>query len=218
MGGAGETRKRTMTKLIPIAAAALALFGASSAMAQQYIQTPMDGMMSGALNEFNNFNDMLAGTERNLTVGAMNDPQIQMAYQQFVAQGGQQDFATWALNYKWTNGYTPGGVANAYATQNDNTAAIQDSWNGYQGAVNNYNNAYAGMQNGFARNQNLAGMNIQGRTMYTDPTGAQVGLSYMPNAGTMVNPQNNWTYAPNGNGAYTAYDPNGYGHQMPMPW
>ena len=206
-----------MTKLIPIAAAAaaLALFGAAPAMAQ-YLSTPMDAMMNQALAGNDALTMQIQGGLGQIQQGAMNDPQVQMAYQNYVSQGGYpQDFATWALNYRATNGYDTRAVQDVYRQQAINTASEQQAWNGYQDARGSAAAAYAAMQSGYADNQNQLGMATNGQQFYPDPSGAQVGLSYMPNAGSSTNGQSGYTYVPNGNGGYTAYDMNGYAYQMP---
>ena len=198
---------------ISAAALALALVSGSSAMAQQSLSTPMDGMMAGAMQDFNNSIGQMQNGLDQITYGAMNDPQVQAGYQQFLARGGQQDFYTWAQNYVASRGYTDN--RSVYDQQNAAAAAQRNGWAGVQEAERQSGMAIGTMQDSFGRNIAEGGRALQGDQIYTDPNGGQVPLSYMPNAGPSYDPRTGMTYVPNGNGSYTAYDQNGYPYQMP---
>jgi hypothetical protein len=202
-------------KTLSILAAVASVFAVSTASAQDLLSTQYDGVLNNAIGQMYSMGAQMQGYEAQITQGAMNDPQVQAGYQAYVAQGGYQDFATWAFNYRATNGYDPAAVQQVYRDQATATANLQQGWAGVQSAEQASAAAIAGMQGGFATNMGDAGLNLQGQQIYNTPTGGQTPLSYMQSAPQSYDPSNGFTYVPNGNGTYTAYDANGFAYPMP---
>ena len=135
---------------ISAAALALALLSGSSALAQQSLSTPMDGMMAGAISDFyGSVGEVRKGIDE-ITYGAMNDPQVQAGYRQFLAQGGQQDFYTWAQNYVASRGYTD--IRSVYDRQIANTAGERKAYEGLVDAERRSGEAIGARQDAFGRN------------------------------------------------------------------
>lgn len=202
-------------KTLSALAALASLLTVSAASAQDLLSTPYDGMLNNAIGQMNAMGATMQGYQAQITQDAMNDPQIQAGYQAYQAQGGYQDFATWAFNYRATNGYNPAAMQQVYRDQAIATGNLQQGWAGVQAAEGASAAAIGQMQTGFAANMGQAGMNLQGQQFYTTPTGGQVPMSYLPSAGSSYDPSNGFTYVPNGTGGYTAYDQSGFAYPMP---
>lgn len=62
-----------------MAAATAALFCATSAMAQGWPATDFDAMLQQQYRQMNQMSQQMQGYQQDITQGAMNDPQVQMA-------------------------------------------------------------------------------------------------------------------------------------------
>lgn len=202
-----------MNRLIATIAAVLLV--PAQPTAAQSLSTSYDAAMAAAMADFNALGATMRQAEAGITQDAMNDPQVQAAYQQYRAAGGWQDFPTWAFNYRATNGYDPNAVRQVYGQQFANTAAEGRAWQGVQDAERASAGAIAGWQGGYAANQAEAGLVLQGHRSYDSPAGGQVPLGYLPSAGPAYDSSTGYSYVPNGDGSYDAYDPNGYGVYVP---
>jgi hypothetical protein len=137
---------------------------------------------------------------------AMQDPNVQLRYQQYVQQSQQQgnqpyDFYSYTYYYLATNGFSQQGVAAWQASETANNAKVQEAYRGYQGAVENYRNAVAEGQQQFYENHWEMGNVVAGNSTWTDPaTGASYTLPY-----TDVQPGQSWYDA--GSGMYFWYNP-----------
>lgn len=137
---------------------------------------------------------------------AMQDPSLQLRYQQYVQQAQQQgtqvlDFYTYTYYYLATNGFSQQGVAAWQAGEAANNAKVQQAYQGYQAAVENYRNTFAeGQRQTFENNWEMGNV-IAGNSTWTNPS---TGQNYtLPYAG--VEPGQSW-YDPN-SGMYFWYNP-----------
>jgi hypothetical protein len=137
---------------------------------------------------------------------AMQDPAIQLRYQQYMQQTQEQgikayDFYTYTYYFLATNGFSGQGVATWQASEAANNAKVQQAYQGYQGAVESYRNTVTEGQQHFYENQLEFGNVVAGNSTWTDPsTGTTYTLPY-----TGVQSGQSW-YDP-GSGMYFWYNP-----------
>lgn len=109
----------------------------------------------------------------------MQNPRAQALYQQHRAQGGQLSFPQFAYQYAATGGFTPDGMARFRQNESANQQREQQSWAGLQQAQRERAEAQQGQRDAYWRNQNEAGLGLQGRGTYYDP--ASGGTRVLPN-------------------------------------
>lgn len=108
----------------------------------------------------------------------MNNPQIQMAYQQHRAQGGGYSFEQFCYMYGATGGFTPQGMSYYNQVEGNIAAQQQQAWSSYQQSQQNSAQAMQNWRNGYYQNQNEAGNVIQGNQTYYSQNGASQVLPY----------------------------------------
>jgi hypothetical protein len=160
---------------------------------------------------------------------AMQDPNIQLRYQQYQQDAQQQgiqsyDFYTYTYYYLATQGFSQQGIAAWQANETANNAKVQDAYQGYQGAVESYKNTVAEGQQHVYENQWEMGNVIVGNSTWTDPsTGTPYTLPYLG-----VQPGQSWYDSVSGyyfmynpynqqNGQYYI-SPDGQYYQPMNPW
>ncbi|MFN8614153.1 MAG: hypothetical protein U0931_41870 [Vulcanimicrobiota bacterium] len=145
----------------------------------------------------------------------MANPQVQSAYRQYRAQGGQATFEAFAYYYAATGGFSQQGIQNYNQTSQSINAQQQNAWNGYRQAQQQSQQSLQQWQNGYYRNQSEAGYNLNGQATYSTPAGPQV-LNYTNQPGYyQVNGQ---TYYVDGGGNYYYVYPNGSWQQIQRGW
>lgn len=145
----------------------------------------------------------------------MANPQVQYAYQQYLAHGGQAGFEQFAYYYAATGGFSRQGIQNYNQTSQSISAQQQNAWNGYQQAQQQSQQAIQGWQNGYSQNQQEAGYSLNGQATYSTPAGAQV-LNYLNQPGYYQ--QNGQNYYMDQGGNYYYVYPNGSVQPIQRGW
>ncbi len=161
-----------------IVALAIGLAG-PAAFAQGYPATQYDAGMNRLMQQDNALSQQMTGFQNQVTSNAMNDPQVRAAYGQYRMQGGTQDFATWAFNYRATGGYSRQGMQ-AYRqgeAQNANNERL--AYERYRRAQDDRAQAMQNQQNSFYNNQYQSGMQMGGWS-YTRPYNSGTTYWYRP--------------------------------------
>jgi hypothetical protein len=141
--------------------AALALVGASSALAQDPIQDFMTGRDPLSMQ--------MRQMEANIIQQNLNNPQVQQMYRQHLAQGGRMSPQQFAYEYGRQGGLTPQGRANAAAAQaqiNANNAAANAAYRNHQQQLQQQRQQD---YNAFHNRQTAAGNTMMGVTTYYNP-------------------------------------------------
>ena len=194
-----------------IAAAALAMTAAlpMSANAQDY-----GAMLQRELAKSAQLSQTMQQTQNNMIQQAMQNPQIQAGYQQYLAQmqqrGGQpMDFPTYAYYYMYTNGFSSGGIAHMNNVENGNRAAEMNAWRGVQQAEANRGQAMQQQRDSYFRNQAEAGRGLMGQSTYYGQGGYQNQLPHTWQNNTYQTYQGNRYYVDQ-SGQYYRVDANGW--------
>lgn len=149
----------------------------------------------------------------------MQDPRVQQAYQQHLAQARQQgaqpyDFQTFAYYYAATNGFSD--VAGYNRTTQDIQGKERAAWQGVKDAEANTAAAINGWNQGYSNNQQEAGRQLMGNSTYVNGyTGQQQVLPHTWGRNTVNQYQGN-TYYVDQSGQYWMADPNGSGNWIQM--
>ncbi len=140
-----------MTRTIRIAAGALAIaFGLSQIAGTAHAQDL--NAMNDAFNA--QLNGAMQGGLNDIIATNMNDPRIQMMYQQAV-QSGQfyGSLADYAYAFAYTGGFSQEGYANAMADRAEQWAQMGAQNQGFLAAPQVYQDAYGNWVQGYANNQ-----------------------------------------------------------------
>lgn len=151
----------------------------------------------------------------------MQDPRVQQAYQQHLAQARQQgtqpyDFPTFAYYYAATGGFSAEGKANYYNTERSNQAREAAAMQDYRNAQTQRQEAMNDWQAGYSRNQQEAGRQLRGESTFTNPaTGQSQPLphTWQPNT---YHSHEGHTYFVDPSGQYWMADPNNSGYWQPL--
>lgn len=198
-----------MKKLISLC---LLLSGAAWCQCPDFTQMDISGMYNQRVQQNNAY---FQGQTQQIIQANMANPQVQYAYQQYRAQGGQASFEQFAYYYAATGGFSQQGIQNYNRTSQSINAQQQNAWNGYRQAQQQRQQAVQQWQNGYSRNQSEAGYNLNGQATYSTPVGPQV-LNYNNQPGYyQVNGQN--YYMDPGGNYYYVY-PNGSLQPIQRGW
>ena len=167
----------------------VSVVAASAASAQDFTRMDFNAMN----NAFNaRMNASIASQERSIVNRNLNDPRVQAAYREHLAQGGRatpQQFAYW---YAATAGGTPQGIANFEAAEARNRINELNALNRLRQAQAARGQAQADLWAGYHRNNAEFGKLLMGNSTYINPnTGSsyvlphtlQAGQSYRDGAG-----------------------------------
>jgi hypothetical protein len=192
----------------------LALLLSTNAWAQYGDFTGLD--ISGMYNQqVQQTNSYFQNQTQQMVQANMANPQVQYAYQQYLARGGQGSFAEFAYSYAATGGFSQQGMRNYYQTSQSINAQQQNAWNGYQQAQQQSQQALQGWQNGYSRNQSEAGYNLNNQATYSTPNGPQV-LNYNNQPGYYQVQGQTYYMDPGGN--YYYVHPNGSAQPIQRGW
>jgi hypothetical protein len=111
----------------------------------------------------------------------MRDPQVQAAYQRYVAQSGGRpamDYPTFTYNWIYTNGFSAKGIAHARAVEAGNQSGERAAVQGLREAQAGRGQAQQAQRDGYARNQQEAGRQLMGQSTYVAPNGAPLVLPH----------------------------------------
>jgi hypothetical protein len=200
---------KSITKLAALALSLLALAGFASAQIDSIEQMMQDNARKMANTDVQ-INDAINR--------AMQDPQIQAAYNQCQQTSSMcGDFRWYAYNYVTTNGFTDGGAWMNTTRQMD--ARTQQGWWGVQDAERRSADAMNDWNGSFQRNQEEFGKTITGESTYINSyTGTQEDLPYGWQPET-YNTYNGQTYYVDYTGQYYMVDPNNSGWMYSVtPW
>ncbi|HEY2783680.1 MAG TPA: hypothetical protein VGJ05_01790 [Fimbriiglobus sp.] len=151
----------------------LSLLAATAAKSQDFTRMDLNAMN----NAFNaRMNTQIASQTQSIIGRNLNDPRVQAAYRQHLAQGGRYTPQQFAYMYAATAGFTPNGIANFRATEARNRSAELYALNGYRQAQAARGQAQLNYMNGFHHNNNEFGNLLRGNTTYTNP---YTGSSYV---------------------------------------
>ena len=150
----------------------------------------------------------------------MQDPQVQAAYLQHVAQAAQSgtqpyDFPTFTYYYVATRGFSAEGKADWYANEGDIQRKEQRAWQEYRDAQAARQGAMNDLQEGYHRNQQEAGRQLQGQSTFENPSGQTQALPHTWQRNTYQTHQGN-TYFVDESGQYWMLDPNNSGYWQPL--
>ncbi|MEP6873287.1 MAG: hypothetical protein ABI887_02900 [Burkholderiales bacterium] len=205
----------TPRSLTLIAAAALAVAAAlpRAAHAQDY-----GAMLQRELAKSAQLSQTMQQTQNSMVQQAMQNPQIQAGYQQYLAQtqqrGGQpMDFPTYAYYYMYTNGFSSAGIAHMNNVENGNRAGEMNAWRGVQQAEQNRGQAMQAQRNGYFANQQEAGRALMGQSTYYGQNGFQSQLPHTWQNNTYQTYQGN-NYYVDQSGRYYRIDANGYAYPI----
>ena len=197
-----------MKKLLALFSIALS----TGAGAQDFTGMDITGMYNQQVQQNNAY---FQNQTQQMVQANMANPQVQYAYQQFLARGGQASFEQFAYYYAATGGFSQQGIQNYNQTSQNINAQQQNAWNGYQQAQQQRQQAVQQWQNGYYQNQREAGYNLNGQATYSTPAGQQV-LYYNQQPGYSQQNGQNYYMDPNGN-YYYVY-PNGTAQPIQRGW
>lgn len=183
---------------LALAAAAVAAPTAAHAQATMY-----DGMLQQALRQSQNLTNQMNSQLGGMLQQAMQNPQIQAGYQQYVAQMQQRgqppmDFQTYAYYYMYTNGFSSGGIAHMQNVERGNQQAEMQSWRGLQDAQRNRADAMQQNRDHYFQNQQEAGRGLTGQSTYYGQGGFQTQLPHTWQNNSYQQYQGNWYYVDQG--------------------
>ena len=150
----------------------------------------------------------------------MQDPQVQAAYRQYLAQAaqsGQQpwDFPTFAYYYAATAGFSAQGKANWYGNERAMQANEQIARQGVRDAEAARAGAQSDLAAGYSHNQQEAGRGLMGQSTFVNPQGQTHALPHTWQRNTSYYYQGN-TYHVDQSGQYWMRDPNNSGYWIPL--
>ena len=152
------------TRILSACVASLTVVSVSGA--QDFTRMDLNAMN----NSFNKSqNQQMNSQLESLLRAKMNDPNVQAAYKQHVAQGGKstpQQFAYW---HAATRGGSAEGMAYFRATETRNQVAEQNAVNAYRQAQAARGQAQTEWMNGFQRNNAEFGNTLKGNSTYSNP-------------------------------------------------
>jgi len=225
------SRTETTHRLAPnhLLAAAAAVVGAlvlaSPARSQDFnaMLAQQDAWMTQQIQaQQAQMNQMLAAGQNHvnqIVQQKMQDPRVQQAYQQHLAQARQQgvrpyDFQTFAYYYAATNGFSD--VAGYNRTTQDIQGKERAAWQGVKDAEANSAAAINGWNQGYSNNQQEAGRQLMGNSTYVNGnTGQSQVLPHTWQRNTYNTYQGN-NYYVDYSGQYWIADPNGSGNWIRM--
>lgn len=111
----------------------------------------------------------------------MQDPQVQAAYRQYVAQSGGRpalDYPTFTYHWIYTAGFSAQGKAHARATEAGIQARERAAVQGVRDAEAARGAAQQAQRDGYARNQQEAGRQLMGQSTWIAPNGAPLSLPH----------------------------------------
>ena len=146
----------------------------------------------------------------------MQDPQVQAAYQRYVAQSGGRpamDYPNFTYNYVYTNGFSAQGLAHARANEAGMQAREQSAAQSLRDAQTQRAQA---QRDGYARNQQEVGRALMGQGTYVAPNGAPLQLpnSWQKNTSHQHQGQ---TYQVDAAGQYHVLGANGWWYPVAAP-
>jgi hypothetical protein len=150
----------------------------------------------------------------------MQDPQVQAAYRQYLAQAAQSgtqpwNFPTFAYYYAATGGFSDRGKAAWYGSERAIQANEQRAWQGVREAEAARQGAQTDLQAGYSRNQQEAGRQLLGQSTFVNPQGQTQALPHTWQRNTSYTYQGN-TYHVDESGQYWMRDPNNSGYWIPL--
>jgi len=207
-------------RLATLALAGTLAFSAGAQDLNAYMSQQMaitNQRMAMALQQNRQLTQQINQAQTSAIQRAMQDPKIQAAYRQHLAQAQQRgqrpsDFPTFAYNYMYTAGFSAQGIAHARAVEAGNQAREMQSWRGYQAAQANRAAAQTQWQRGYSNHQQEAGRQLLGQSTYTAGNGTTVALPHTWQANTQHQYQGN-TYRVDASGNYWVAA-NGYWHPL----
>ena len=185
-------------------ALAVALAAAPAAASAQFANMDLNAMN----NAFNaRMNGQMAQQQNNITRQVLSDPRAMALYPTCGRGLTREQFA---YKYAATAGCTAQGARAYMNNEANNSARVQRSWQGYQGAVQNYREAYGGWTAAQSANMQEAGRGLMGNGTYYDPAaGRNVELRYIQPGQTYRDSASGRTYAMDPNGRYWSTTGNG---------
>lgn len=208
--------KHPITSLRPLVLAAAAVVVSAlphAAQAQDY-----GAMLQRELAKSQQLTQTMQQGLNGMLQQAMQNPQIQAGYQQYLAQmqqrGGQpMDFQTYAYYYMYTNGFSNSGIAHMNNVENGNRQAEMNAWRGVQQAEANRGQAMQQQRDSYFRNQQEAGRGLMGQSAYYGQGGYQNQLPHTWQNNTYQTYQGTRYYVDQ-SGQYYRIDANGYAYPI----
>lgn len=175
-------------------------------------------MIQQAMNRMDQIVNQAQQTADGAVRQRMQDPQVQQAYRQYLAQmqgsGGQpMDFYTFTYQYVYTNGFSREGTAHARRVESGNRAAEMNAVQGVREAEQNRANAMQGQRDGYFNNQQEAGRQLTGNSTFHAPNGRTAVLPHTWQRNTTQVYQGN-TYHVDQSGQYYVYGTDGYWYPL----
>ncbi|MBS2036378.1 hypothetical protein JST97_15415 [bacterium] len=198
-----------MKKLLSLC---MLLTGTAWSQCPDFTQMDISGLYNQRVQQNNAY---FQSQTQQIVQANMANPRVQLAYQQYRAQGGQASFQEFAYYYAATGGFSQQGIQNYNQTSQDISAQQQKAWDGYRQAQQQRQQAVQQWQNGYSRNQNEAGYNLNSQATYSTPVGPQV-LNYNSQPGYYQ--YNGQTYYKDPRGNYYYIYPNGTVQQIQAGW
>lgn len=198
--------------LIALAAAVAALAASATAQAQMIT----DAMIQQRMQAMNNIVQQAQNGVAQIVQRRMQDPQVQMAWQQYVAQQGgrpQMDYPTFTYYYVYTNGFSSGGMAHMRANEAGIAQRERESVQGLRDAEANRAAAMQAQRDGYFRHQQEAGLGLRGQSTFVAPNGAAVALPHTWQRNTIQSWQGN-TYRVDESGQYFVLAANGWWYPL----
>lgn len=149
----------------------------------------------------------------------MQDPQVQAAYQRYVAQSGGRpamDYPNFTYNYVYTNGFSAQGLAHARANEAGMQAREQSAAQDLRDAQAQRAQAQQTQRDGYSRNQQEAGRGLMGQGTYIAPNGAPLRLPNTWQKNTSHQHQGQ-TYQVDAAGQYHVLGANGWWYPVATP-
>lgn len=167
-------------------------------------------MINQQLQQQQMMNQQMQQREAMIVQQVMQDPRAQALYQQHRAQGGQLSFPQFAYQYAATGGFTPEGMARFRQSESASQQREQQSWAGLQQAQRDRAEAQQAQRDGYWRNQNEAGLGLQGRGTYYDPgSGGTLVLPNLQPGQVSRDPRTGQAFVMDQRGNYYGQAPNG---------
>jgi hypothetical protein len=196
-----------------LAAAALALL-ASAAQAQMPQIT--DAMIQQRMAAMNANIARGQGMVQQIVQQRMQDPAVQAAWQQYLAQTGGRpamDYPTFTYYYVYTAGFSTQGKAHMAATERGIQQREMAAWQGVRQAEQQRAAAQQAQRDGYFANQQEAGRGLMGQSTYYAPNGAAMQLPHTWQRNQTYTHQGN-TYHVDASGTYHVLAANGWWYPL----
>jgi len=203
----------TLASLVPLlfahAAAAQVYYGGYN------LGPDYGAMIQQQLQQQQQMNQQMEQQAQAVVAQAMQNPECQARYREYLAGGGTLPYAQFAYQYVATAGFSSDGIARFRRSEADNQRREANALAGVRDAEAATGAALAERSEHFADNQRQAGDNLRGNGNWIDPNdGSRRTLSYLGENAAYTDPQSGRVYQRDVHGNYFVQGADGLWYPM----